>query len=153
MNGEELMYRALLLLGILTVAGSLDAADNPFVGSWISNFSKSKLPTGYQFKSVTLQFAVVFDTVTIGSKFVTASGQEQTATELFHMDGKEHPGTLNPGVLHTARWVNSRTIETSAKKDGKDVGVVTYELSLDGKTLASKYSTSAQQVLVFDRQE
>ena len=71
---------------------------------------------------MTLQFAVVFDTVTIGGKLVTTSGQEQSATELFHTDGKEHPGTLNPGVLHVARWVNSRVIETSAKKDGKNVG-------------------------------
>jgi len=40
-----------------------------------------------------------FDTVTIGSEFVTGSGQEQTATELFHTDGKEHLGTLSAGVL------------------------------------------------------
>jgi hypothetical protein len=102
---------------------------------------------------VTLQFAVVFDTVTVGSKFLGTSSQEQTATELFHMDGKEHPGTLNPGVLHTARWVNSRMIEATAKKDGKDVGVMTYEVSADGRTLTSRYSTSPEQVLVFDRQE
>ena len=69
------------------------------------------------------------------------------------MDGKEHPGTLSPGVLHTARWVNSRMIETTAKKDGKDVGVVTYEVSVDGRTLISRYSTSPEQVLVFDRKE
>lgn len=147
------MHYAVLLVGLLTTASSLGAADNPFVGTWTSNFSKSKLPSNYQYKRVTLQFAVVFDTVTIGSKFVAGSGQEQSATELFHTDGKEHPGTLSPGVLHTARWVNSRMLETSAKKDGKDFGVVTYELSADGKTLISKHSTSPQQVLVFERQE
>ena len=38
-------------------------------------------------------------------------------------------------------------------EDGKDVGVFTYEVSADGKTLTSRYSTSPQQVLVFDRQE
>jgi hypothetical protein len=41
---------------------------------------------------------------------------------LFHTDGKEHPGTLSPGVFHMAKWVNARTIETTAKKDGKDMG-------------------------------
>jgi hypothetical protein len=147
------MYCAVLLLGLLTIAKSLPAADSPFVGTWTSNFSKSKLPSDYQYKRVTLQFAVMFDTVTIGSRFVNASGHEQTATELFHTDGKEHPGTLSPGVLHVARWVNSRMLETSAKKDGKDVGVITYEVSADGKKLISKYSTSPQQVLVLDRQE
>jgi hypothetical protein len=52
--------------------------------------------------------------------------------------------------------INSRTLETRAKKDGKDMGVMTYEVSADGKTLTSKYSTSPQspqQVVVFDRQE
>ena len=52
-----------------------------------------------------------------------------------------------------ARWINPRTLETTAKKDGKDVGVVVYEVSADGKTLTSKYSTAPEQVLVFDRQE
>ncbi len=106
---------ALFLLGLMTIAAGLSAVENPFVGTWTSNFSKSKVPSNYQYKRVTLQFAVVFDTVTIGSKLVTASGHEQGATELFHADGKEHPGTLSPGVLHMARWVNSRILETRAK--------------------------------------
>ena len=147
------MYRTALLLTLLTMAQSLPAAENPFVGTWTSNPSKSKLPSDFQYKRVTLQFAVMFDTVTIGGKFLTAAGQEQTFTELFHMDGKEHPGTLSPGVLHTARWVNSRMIETTAKKDGKDLGLMTYEVSADGKILTSKNSSSPQQVLVYDRQE
>jgi len=147
------MYRVMfLLLGLLTMAGSLPAADNPFVGTWTLNLSKSKMPANAQYKSVTLQFAVVFDTVTVGSKFVAPSGQEQTATELFHTDGKEHPGTLSSGVLHTAKWVNPRMIEITAKKDGKDMGVMQYEISADGKTVTSRYSTIPEQVLVFDRQ-
>src|SRR5215467_12342263 len=122
------MFRAAFSLSVLIIVASLPAADNPFVATWTLNLSKSKLPANFQFKTMTLQFAVVFDTVTIGTEFVTASGQEQTATELFHTDGKEHPGTLSAGVLHTARWVNARTIEASAKKDGKDIGVMTYEI-------------------------
>lgn len=34
-------------------------------------------------------------------------------------------------------------IETSGKKDGQDIGVITYEVSTDGKTLTAKYSTFA----------
>ena len=149
----ECMHRvAFLLLVLMTIVGSLRAADNPFVGTWTLNLAKSKLPANSPYKSITLQFAVVFDTVTVGSKFVVASGQEQTATELFHTDGKEHPGTLSLGVLHTTRWVNPRLLEIMAKKDGKDMGTMQYEVSADGKTLMSKYSTSPEQVLVFDRQ-
>ena len=147
------MFRTMILLTLMATSGHLLAADNPFVGTWTSNFSKSKLPKDFPFKSVQLQFAVVFDTVTIGSMFVNASGKQETAADLFHTDGKEHPGTLNPGVIHQARWIDSRTLETSAKKDGKDVGVVTYEVSADGKTLTSKYSISPGQVLVYERRE
>ena len=43
-------------------------------------------------------------------------------TELFHMDGKEHSGMLNPGVVMTGKWINSRVIETAGKKDGEDAG-------------------------------
>jgi len=84
--------------------------------------------------------------------FVLASGQEVTATELFHLDGKQHPGTLNPGVMIAANWASPRKLETSATKDGKDAGVVTYEVSADGKALIARYSTVREQVLVFDRQ-
>jgi hypothetical protein len=150
------MYRAMLVLILLAIVESLPAVDNPFVGTWTANLSKSKLLPDYQYKPVMLQIAVVFDTVTLGSKFATASGQELTAADLFHTDGKEHPGTLSLGVLHTARWIDARTLETRAKKGGKDMGVMTYEVSADGKTLTNKYSMSPQspqQVVVFDRQE
>jgi hypothetical protein len=70
-----------------------------------------------------LDFAVVLDMVTIGTTFVTTVDREQNATELFHMDGKEHPGTLNPGVALAARWVSANIIETKGKKDGQDVAL------------------------------
>src|SRR5215469_14951673 len=150
---KSILTAAVPLLGVQAFVASLQGAENPFVGTWTSNTSKSKVPSDYRYQRLTLLFAVVFDTVTIGSKFVDASGQERTATELFHTDGREHPGTLSPGVLHTSRWVNSHMIETTAKKDGKDLGFVTYEVSADGTILISKYSTSPGQVLVFDRQQ
>jgi hypothetical protein len=138
----------------LVAALSLGQSERPgaLVGTWSSNFSKSQLPTNYQYRGITLQFATVLDTITIGSAFALVSGQEVRATELFHLDGKPHPGTLNPGVTISAKWVNPRKLETNATKDGKDAGVVTYEVSADGKTLTSRYSTAPEQVLVFDRQ-
>jgi len=87
-----------------------------------------------------------------GGTFILPSGQEASSTELFHLDGKPHPGTLNPGVMISAKWASPRKLETTGTKDGKDVGVVTYEVSADGKTLTSRYSTSPDQVIVFDRQ-
>src|SRR5262249_51893061 len=142
---------------LLTVFGAsrLQPASQPegvgFPGIWVLNPAKSKLPPNYPYRSMTLQVAVVFDTVTIGGSFVTTAGQTQLATELFHVDGKEHPGTLNPGVVLTARWIDARTLETGGKKDGKDVGMVMYQVSPDGRSLTQKYSGSPEQELVFDR--
>ena len=73
------------------------------------------------------------------------------ALSLAQSQGPGEAGTLNPGVMISAKWVNPRRLETNATKDGKD-GVVTYEVSADGKTLTSRYSTAPGQVLVFDRQ-
>ena len=117
-----------------------------FVGSWSSNLSKSQVPASYQYRRLVLQFAIVLDTITVGSTFVLSSGQEVSATELFHPDGKQHPGTLNPGVMISAKWADSRKLETSATKDGKDASVVTYEVSADGKTLTTRYSAIPEQL-------
>jgi len=110
------------------------------------------ITANYQYRRLKLQFATMLDTVTVGGTFILPSGQEVSSTELFHLDGKPHPGTLNPGVMISAKWASPRKLETTGTKDGKDVGVVTYEVSADGKTLTSRYSTSPDQVIVFDRQ-
>ena len=142
----------LLIVAALCFAQT-DWPGAPFVGSWSSNLSKSQVPASYQYRRLVLQFAVVLDTITVGSTFVLPSGQEVSATELFHLDGKQHPGTLNPGVMISAKWAGSRKLETSATKDGKDAAVVTYEVSADRKTLTTRYSAIPEQVLVFDRRE
>jgi hypothetical protein len=148
---RAVLFVLLMGLGV----SSLQPAPNPegsvFPGTWVLNLEKSKLPSGYPYRSMTLQVAVVFDTVTIGGRFVTTAGQTQTATELFHVDGKEHPGTLHPGVVITARWIDARTLETGGKKDGQDVGVITCQVSRDGRSLTQKYSSSPEQELVFER--
>jgi hypothetical protein len=148
---HAVLFALLAIMGVDNPQAAPPGAENPFVGAWTLNISKSKLPSNDQYRSMTLQFAVVFDTVTIGASFVTTSGRQQSATELFHMDGKEHPGTLNPGVVITGKWINGRVIETGGKKDGQDVGVITYEVSMDGKTLTQKHSGSPGQELVFER--
>ena len=106
----------LAIVGVGNLQGEQPGAENPVRGHLGVEPSKSKLPSDFQYRSMTLRFAVVFDTVTIGANFVTTSGQQQSATELFHMDGREHPGTLNPGVVITGKWVNAHVIETGREK-------------------------------------
>lgn len=151
----------LLLVLVVTVAVVLDSqlskeapvSENPFVGSWIANLSKSRPHPDFKVQRVTLQIDVAGDTVKMASVVVDPTGQEQRAAETFRSDGTETPGTLTPGVTHIARFVGSHVLATIANKDGQLFAMITYEVSTDGKTLTSRSSGMMEQVIVFDRQQ
>jgi Glyoxalase superfamily protein len=130
--------------------------ENPFVGRWTADVSKSKRHPANQFQRATLEFAVVGDTVTITDVVVTASGQEERGTNTILADGGEHPSSN--GYVLMARWLGSHALEAITKKDGHHVGHVRYAVSADRTTLtlsavSSAYDgyPAAEQVSVFDR--
>jgi hypothetical protein len=125
--------------------------DHPFAGSWIANFSKSRLHPNFKYRSVTLEIAVSGDSVTMASRLVDEAGAEQRAAETFRTDGTETPGTLTPGVTHVARWLGPDVLASIARKDGQTIALVTYEVSADRKTLTSRSSGLLEQLVVFDR--
>lgn len=151
------MHCASLLFALVVAAGLADpqagapVAENPFVGHWTANLAKSKLDPNVQFQSATLRVAVAGDTVTMASELLNASGQKQHAAETFRTDGTETPGALSPGVILVARWVGSHVLATIARKDGRMFGLVTYEVSDDGKTMTVRSSGAVEHVIVFDR--
>jgi hypothetical protein len=124
---------------------------SPFVGAWIANISKSKQDPKYPFQSATLEITVGDDTVTLGSRVVRPSGQEQKVAETFRTDGTETLGALTPGLTHVARWVGPQVLVLTAHKDGQVIGLQTFQVSGDGKTLTSRLSGMAETVIVFDR--
>jgi hypothetical protein len=126
--------------------------DHPFVGSWVANFSKSKLHPSFQYRSVTLEIAVSGENVTMTGTLVDEAGREQRAAETLRTDGTESPGILTPGVTHIARWLGPDVLASIARKDGHTIGLVTYEVSADRRTLTSRSSGLLEQVIVFDRQ-
>ena len=126
---------------------------SPFAGVWIANLSKSKPDPNYQFKSVTLHLVVSRDSVTLTSRVLTAAGEEQRLTETFRTDGSETPGTLSPGITHVARWVGPHVLVTTAHKDGRLIGLITYDISADGRILTARSSILAEHVIVFERAE
>ena len=125
-----------LAIALLTCSLAL-AADNPFVGTWTMNKSKSKLvPNAQPFESLTVQY--VQDGASLKAT-ITANGTSGR-TEVF--DGKEHQVTPNRtgtigrmGATHYMSTVNGNTIKTLFKKDGKTVGTRTVTASPDGKML------------------
>jgi hypothetical protein len=101
-------------------------------------------------KSATLRIDLSGDSMTMSSQLVFVSGQEQRATETFRTDGTETPGTLTPGVTLVAKWLDPFVLASLAKKDGKVIAVVTYEVSADGNTLTSRSSGMVEQTIVFE---
>jgi hypothetical protein len=125
--------------------------DQPLLGDWTANTAKSRLSPDYAFKSATLRIDLSGDSMTMSSHLVFVSGQEQRATETFRTDGTETRGTITSGVTLMAKWLDSHVLASLAKKDGKVVAVVTYEVSADGNTLTSRSSGMVEQTIVFDR--
>jgi hypothetical protein len=127
------------------------AADRLMVGAWTANVAKSKPGEGYAFKAADLRIERSGDSMTMSSRLVFASGDEQRATETFRTDGAETRGTLTPGVTLVARWLDPHVLASLARKDGRVVAVVIYEVSADGSTLTLRTSGAVEQTLVFER--
>ena len=121
---------------------------NPFVGKWTAKLSKSKRHPANQFQSAMIEFKVDGNTVTIIDAVIDESGHEVTANNTILVDGNEHPSENGNGYVLVAKWNGPRVIETSATKDGLDVGWGKYEVSKDGKTLTI---SGDEQMIVLDR--
>ena len=121
---------------------------NPFVGKWRANLSKSKRHPANQFQSAMIEFKVDGNTLTIIDAVIDESGHEVTANNTILVDGNEHPSENGNGYVLVAKWNGPRVIETSATKDGLDVGWGKYEVSKDGNTLTI---SGDEQVIVLDR--
>ena len=134
------------LPGEAAPAKAVPEKENPFVGKWTANLSKSKRHPGNPFQSATLQFTVVGDTVTIIDVVVDEAGREIQSKNTILVDGQEH--TTEHGYVFMARWRGSNVLETEAKKDGVPAGWGRYEISEDGKTLTI---SGDEQVIVLDR--
>ena len=131
---------------------------NPLAGTWNANLSKSKRDPNHQFQSAALHIEVSGDTVLLNYSGVNMSGQQESGTTKLNPDGKEYPVPEVTGFVQVARWVDSNTLEMTAKKDGKVVGQAVYQVSPDRKTLTARLKGidasggEFEQVIVFDRQ-
>lgn len=127
----------------------MTAQENPFVGAWIANLSKSERHPDNQFRQAILEFAVAGPSVTVTDICVDASGWEERGRSTIQTDGQEHPFADGNGYFITANWISSNVLETMARKDGQIVGRGRYVVSADGKTLTI---SADEQLIVCDRQ-
>ncbi len=106
-------------LVFLAAAGTLAAADSPFVGKWKLNLAKS------EFTGTTITY------MQTGPDEMQATAEGQSYK--FKMDGKEYPALF--GSVATWKKLDGSTWEATYKMKGMVTNTDTIKVSADGKTM------------------
>ena len=114
-----------LLLFASLITSSLRAADNPFVGKWRLNSSKSRLPDQMKVKEISAnKYAFAFE----------GGDYEETIVA----DGTDQPGVFGTTFSVTVKGPNSWQVVR--KTDGKILLTANWKLSQDGNTLDDDFT-------------
>ena len=116
---------AQLLLVASLITTSLRAADNPFVGKWKLNASKTRLPDEMKVKKVSAnKYAFAFE----------GGDYEETIVA----DGTDQPGVF--GTTFSVTIEGSNSWKVVRKTDGKILLTANWKLSKDGNTLDDDFT-------------
>jgi hypothetical protein len=159
------MKRMLMFLavGLLAAAASstLRAEDNPLVGTWKLNTTKSKFDPGPGPKSLTRTVVADGDGVKYTFAGESSDGKPVAYGFSVHFDGKDNPisGSMPSGAdTIAAKRTDSRHFVATLKKAGKEISTSKVTVSNDGKvtTVESTGTDSAgakvHDIQVFDKQ-
>ena len=114
-----------LLLVTTLITASLRAAENPFVGNWKLNGSKSRLPDEMKVKKVSAnKYAFAFEGGAYGETIVT--------------DGTDQPGIF--GTTFSVAVEGPNSWKVVRKTDGKILITANWKLSQDGNTLDDDFT-------------
>lgn len=147
-------------LGLLAAAVTMTSyAADPVVGTWTLNAAKSKYASGAMPKSLTRTYAQGSDGITMIIKGTAADGSAISQQATYKYDGKDYPlsGNANWDAL-AVKKVNSSTVKSTLKKNGKIVGHSMRTISRHGAvlTLSTKFTDSVGKVhaetAVYDKQ-
>jgi len=133
-------------------------AADPQMGTWKLNEARSKFTPGTA-KFTTVTFKNMFGNIKVASDGTAANGQRVHVEWSGKFDGKDYPVTGSPDSdARSYTKVNDRTLQVTAKKNGKVTATAQTVVSADGKTRTSTVSgTTAKgkkfkNVAVYDKQ-
>jgi hypothetical protein len=154
------MKLALILL-IVASTGLLHAqdADDPILGTWKLNLSKSKYIPGPAPRSQTRVYRRTPDGIFVTIETVDANGRRQPPIEFEEKyDGKEYPikGSAIGDALILTR-INNYLSEATMKHGGMVVATTRRIITDNGKTLMliyqeANYERPVDNIIVYDRQ-
>ncbi len=148
----------LLTLAALFASATVCSAQNPHMGTWKLNESKSKISPGAT-KNTTVIYEVAGDDVKVTVDGVDASGSPSHSEWTGKFDSKPYPVTGDPtSDTRSYRKVNNHTLALTGRKDGKVTLTGRITVSANGRTRTvttngtgangKKFSTRA----VYDKQ-
>jgi hypothetical protein len=112
-------------------------ADDPFVGTWKVNTTKSELE-GLGLKSGAIYCEILGDGIKSGFEGVDVAGKPYRSEWSGKLDGKDYPAKGIPTMDTSAmKKIDMNTIAEVSKKAGKEVARFRYTVSKDGKTLTA----------------
>jgi hypothetical protein len=124
------------VLTVVTLFAGLTmcVAQNPHLGTWKLNEAKSKITPGSQ-ENKTVTYEAVGDNIKATLDGVDAQGKPTHNEWTGKFDGKDYPVTGDStSDMRSYKKINDRTLEATAKKDGKVTLTARIAISADGKT-------------------
>jgi len=150
--------RTIVLSLALAFAAAAVVFASPQMGTWKLNEAKSKFAPGAP-KNQTVVYAAVGDKMKITVDGTDGAGKPTHNEWTGKFDGKDQPITGDPTAdARSYKKVDDRTLELTAKKDGKLIVSGRIVMSADGKTRTVTTSrTDAQgkkvtNMAVYDKQ-
>lgn len=125
-----------ILVAVLAclVCVTLSFAQNPNMGTWKLNESKSKLPASGA-KNTSVVYEAAGDNVKVTVDGVDGQGKPTHNEWTGKFDGKDYPVTGDTiSDARSYKQVNDHTLDLTAKKDGKVTIEGKIKVSADGKT-------------------
>jgi hypothetical protein len=130
MRARKTVFTVLTLFVGLTMC----VAQKPHLGTWKVNEAKSKITPGTQ-ENLTVTYEAAGDNVKATLDGIDAQGKPTHNEWTGKFDGKDYPVTGDPtSDTRAYKKIDDRTLEVTAKKDGKVTLTARIVISADGKT-------------------
>jgi hypothetical protein len=126
--------KTVITIAMLFVGLTMCFAENPHLGTWKLDEAKSKVSPGTQ-KNLTVSYEAVGDNIKATLDGVDGQGKPTHNEWTGKFDGKDYPVTGDAtSDTRSYKKIDDRTMEATAKKDGKVTLTARIAISADGKT-------------------
>jgi hypothetical protein len=158
LDGSMTLRTTGLIVALCFFAGATCFADDPHMGTWKLNETKSKL-TPSTGKNTTVVYEASGDQIKVTIDGIDADGKATHNEWTGKFDGKDYPVTGDPkSDMRSYKQIDSHTVQFTIKKEGKTTVTGRITVAADGKSrVVTANGTDAQghkahEKAVYDKQ-